>query len=303
MQDTLVQKIKDLGYVVDTIPVYFNKESFGDLDLLILNNGNINLLDIATSLGATETSKNGNVLSFDYKNFQIDLILVTPINWSSTRFFYSYSDLGNCIGKIVYGITRTDKKFSLKFSTSGLELEYYIEDQKQGKLTITKNPTDILNWLGISIAKYNQGFMNPTDLAETIYGTRLFDSNDFLSENIKGSTKKRDRKRPNLVTIIDTIKSKPHLVREQSSDQIINDLQLFFDLDLDSWTSELHDAFEVKKQVSTKFNGNLIIEKFGITGKILGEALGKFKKQHEDFDRYILDTSIEIILEDFKKFL
>jgi len=62
---------------VSTIPAYADKESFGDMDVMIEYRDDIDYMDIVNSFSPNEVYRNGKVISFDYKDIQIDLVLTT----------------------------------------------------------------------------------------------------------------------------------------------------------------------------------------------------------------------------------
>jgi hypothetical protein len=68
------------------------------------------------------------------------------------------------------------------------------------------------------------------------------------------------------------------------------------------------DEFETREKenkiISKKFNGGMIMDKYPeLRGEKLGIALSNFKKQHEDFRKYVLDNTTEDILKAFDNFM
>lgn len=59
-----------------------------------------------------------------------------------------------------------------------------------------------------------------------------------------------------------------------------------------------------KKEINSKFNGNMVMDKYpSIKGVMLGITLNNFKKSFDDFDQYVLDNTSEQIMKDFDDFL
>lgn len=58
-----------------------------------------------------------------------------------------------------------------------------------------------------------------------------------------------------------------------------------------------------KKIISSKFNGQLIMNLYGFKGKELGDIMTKFKNTFCDFDRYALNNSHGKIMRDFNDFI
>ena len=57
-----------------------------------------------------------------------------------------------------------------------------------------------------------------------------------------------------------------------------------------------------RKAVAEKFNGNYVMAWTGLTGKDLGNVLGRFRLSRPQFDEYVLNTSIDQIERDFHEF-
>jgi len=102
-------KIKvEFDLSVETFVPYFyrNKESHGDLDLLLkidhsFNNKRIDIRNyIKTTFNVDKIHNNGGVYSFAYDNFQIDFIPIKESNWESAKVYFSFDPLGNLMGKI-----------------------------------------------------------------------------------------------------------------------------------------------------------------------------------------------------------
>lgn len=116
IQDNVANKLNTKVYPV---PSYKNKESHGDLDLLVLNDGNLptnmskfvmdNLVVYPNSevqqLASKDSSyvlhRNANVYSYLHNDLQVDLILTPTKNWETSKVFFAYNDLGNLMGNVI----------------------------------------------------------------------------------------------------------------------------------------------------------------------------------------------------------
>jgi len=84
-------------------PSYRLKETFGDMDVLILNNGTLgNIKEVVQNYFSTDVFVNGNVYSFVYNKFQIDLILQKSKNWEISKIWFSYDPCSNLMGKTAH---------------------------------------------------------------------------------------------------------------------------------------------------------------------------------------------------------
>jgi hypothetical protein len=140
LSDELIPKIGELFKTdVELVKSYNNKESFGDMDLLVLNNGSSHFLYpsdlIIENLKPKGISKNSNVISFEYKELQIDLILTKSNNWETSKVFFAYNDLGNLMGRIYNSL-------GFKWGFDGLKYVHKIDDKVLGEIMVSKNPRD-----------------------------------------------------------------------------------------------------------------------------------------------------------------
>src|SRR5574343_224771 len=127
------------------MPKWFeSKESFGDADFLVNSTGiDFNVKEKLVELfNPTEIIANGNVITFDYKQLQVDVILTPEENWEIAYQYFSYNDIGNLIGRYAH-------RFGLKYGFDGLRYDYRHEDKVHGEITVSKDIKDILDFLGL----------------------------------------------------------------------------------------------------------------------------------------------------------
>ena len=96
---------------VSLVKCYHNKESHGDMDILVkmgYEQVNINIIDfIKNNFNPSDINNNNGVISFDYDNFQIDIIPISQGIWDIANIWFSYDPFSNLVGKIV-------KQFNIK---------------------------------------------------------------------------------------------------------------------------------------------------------------------------------------------
>ena len=83
---------------VDLVISYADKEDHGDMDILVLNDGNMPKPEVIKKIlteqfGANEIHRNSTIYSFDYKELQIDLLFTPTRNWETSKVFFAYNDL------------------------------------------------------------------------------------------------------------------------------------------------------------------------------------------------------------------
>jgi hypothetical protein len=162
------------------------KDSFGDLDILYIKNNDIDILKLLTDLfSPTETVKNSNIMSFDYDNFQIDLIETkTKEEFEMFKFYYSYGDLGCILGK-------TAHFYKLKFGATGLlmNIDCSIDDEKLdiikfGKdILLTNVPKEICDFFGLYYQQWVDGFTTLKQLFDWICSSKYFIKELYQIEN------------------------------------------------------------------------------------------------------------------------
>ena len=87
---------------VEAIRAYSQKPSFGDMDILFESDYlNINVIDyLKETFNSKEVVRNSHVYSFEYNNFQIDLILTSKANFDTSFTYFAYNDLGNLMRRV-----------------------------------------------------------------------------------------------------------------------------------------------------------------------------------------------------------
>ena len=76
---------------IESIQAYRSKADFGDLDLLVECKSleEMDLHQLAQSIATGEYALNANVLSFDHKGFQVDLIMTPSEVYDSSKAYFA----------------------------------------------------------------------------------------------------------------------------------------------------------------------------------------------------------------------
>lgn len=274
--DILVDVIKILNDngIVGKVPLWYkNKDSFGDLDVLIKSSTvDGNIIDIIKNVfSPNEIYNNGDVKSFDYKEFQIDFIMTSDDKWEPSFVYFSYNDLGNLIGRIAYSMGFRYGHYGLKF--------VYLHPDGGRKLTkiICKEPKKILTFLGFDYDRFLKGFYEIEDVFDFVIQSKYFNKKLFDYENLNHQNKTRNKKRKNYEKFLEYIKDyngKNHTF--ESKQYFINKAEKFFDVELNKIIENFNYKVQLEKEASKKFNGKIIIDKYGLSGKDVGIALKNF---------------------------
>lgn len=306
--------LKDqLGLNSFGIPAFRQKETFGDIDIIVERDRQIgedgisrffqdDLIALAQQhFNARDFAPNTNMLSFDYRlsetdseGFQIDLIQ-TPSEFIKTSIaYYSYNDLGNFIGRIAH-------KMGTKFGHEGLLYLYRDGDYLFRTLRISQDNDAILACLGYDADRYNQAFETLNDIFDFAASSQYFNKDLFLLENRNHRARTRDRKRANYNAFL-TFAEQNHLPQFDYSPYEDKSLWLpHLFQHFPRFQQEFEETkrdFDERQNFKKLFNGKMLGPALGLQGKELGAFMGDFK-QHlgkEIFDLVEQNNSEQIIL-------
>jgi len=308
--DLYPKVINDLYKVFKTeffhVFTYNSKESFGDLDLLVLDNGSLgNIVEqLKTEFNTKHVHRNSNVISFLYGDFQVDLILTKYEAWKTSKLFMPNDPSGNLMGKIAH-------RFGLKYGFDGL---VYPFRNFSGRITrdivLSKESKEIFEFLGFSYERYQEGFGTVEEIFNFIIESKYFNVDNFLMENLTHIDRKRNAKRKTYQGFLKFVEE----TKPTSNFEFNRDKSTYFEL-FDKFfpesnflkqIDELQRKDKEMKEISEKFNGRLIMEKHpDLKGKELGLAIKNFKDSFcfdISFNQYVLETNSDKIMQDFTTF-
>lgn len=302
----VLSKLTD--YQVKPSLSYFDKQDFGDLDLLF-SSTNFNPFTVAKLLNATEVIRNNDVTSIGYKVndsiFQIDLIKVSPKSFDFAYHYFAFNDLGNFIGRIAH-------KFGFKFGHNGLVYQLFDPVRPTHLITeflVTTSFKEALTFLEFSYEKYEQGktggFKTLTDIFNFVIDNPFFNRDIFLLENRNAKARMRDTKRQSYMSFLKYIgnhtdgfdySSVPNLKNQK----LVEAFNLFpeFKIQYD----EQLQQYAIQQQIKEKFNGKIVMDVTGMLGKELQGFITSFKNNVPNFNEYVLNTAPEVIIDDLLKF-
>lgn len=310
----VLDKLDNKG-IIGVVPAsYRDKDTFGDLDVLIKSSTlNGDIIDIINELyEPKEIYNNSDVKSFDYKEFQIDFILTSDAKWETSINYFTYNDLGNFIGRISYHM-------GFRFGHFGLKLVYRHEDggRKFSKI-ISKDSRKIYEFLGFNYDRYLKGFDSVEDIFKFVVTSKYFNPRIFDYELLNHENRTRNKKRKNYELFLKYINESDNILPfhydYKSNDYYIEKADKFFDIKIVDEINRWKNVVETEKKASGIFNGNIVMEHFPLRGKELGQAMGKFYSYFDTFipdatdeekklfrSRWIIDNNQNLILELFKQ--
>lgn len=268
---------------------YSDKESFGDIDFVVAqpkpDRGDLELF--FQQIGSREQYFNGDMLSFEYKNFQVDLNFVAPENYATALFYFAYNDLNNLIGRIAH-------KFGLKFGFDGLCYQIRTESgYRAKKITLCKDPAAIYAFLGYDYSRFLQGFKNREAIFEFVASSRYFNAAIFELDELNHINRTRNKKRQTYQLFLQWLTGKTFnefRFEEDKSIYLIRIHNHFYAPDSPSQEipgsgvnllgelavyAEEHRKHEFAKAL---FNGGQLMKTYGLSGSALGKVIADFKQ-------------------------
>ncbi len=294
------------GARVAVIPAYASKADFGDLDILLESEpaqaagGTEALMALAREVfHATDLFKNGNVLSFDYREtarqtepgFQVDVITMHGASFEFALNYFSFNDLGNLMG-------RTAHKQGCSFGHDGLWYYFRDGDYKFREVLLTRDFDTALVAMGYDPARFHQGFEGLEDIFGYVAGSAYFNRDIFLLENRNHQSRVRDRKRKTYTEFLKWCEARPALPAYP------------YPADKREWLAHLFAQFppfkgeydqaqvdlERQRRVKLRFNGEFVRALTGLEDRALGELMRRFKEQFESVEamhEHVLSHTVE----------
>lgn len=310
LENRVIEKLVRVGINVFKLPFYFSKSSFGDLDAVIEFNPEINYrVEIQHLFNPRKISVNDGVYSFDFENFQVDLIcrkseyLVTTIN------YLSWNDCNNLIGRPAHSFGVNHGWQGLRFHIRQKLFNESVENSADHiikTLTLSRNPRGIMEFLGYDYEIYLKGFDTLEEIFLYVTSTPFFNAENFKLENLNHENRTRNRKRPVFMNFVKWMEQHPELDKK------------FNFGDKKDWIDKIDKKWSIKKEIenerqkylqnrenSKKFNGNLVRDWTGLNGSKLGKILSSFKfnrnifSNFKTFSDYLQFSSADTIKQDF----
>ena len=255
---------------IDVLRAYRDKESFGDMDILFeTKEPSVNVLDfIKSAFSPKQYVKNSSVISFEYKEFQIDVIQMPTVDYQTSYEYYSWNDLHNLIGRVVH-------KLGTKHGHQGLSMT--LKDDRNytyAELNISKDINRILAYAGYDSDRYQQGFDNLVDLFTYVTSSEFFNKSIYAYENRNHTARVRDKKRKTYSEFLDWIEPQnlnayPYENLAEKGGRFLDDFRLNRIFEFFPEFKETYNAAIVSYNIwfesKSLFNGNIVSEITGLT--------------------------------------
>jgi len=299
------------------VPLYYhNKETFGDIDIIVDMNGfKEDIMNyISVFFEPTEIFHNGNCYSFNYKEVQVDFMCIEPEHYDSNYHYLAFNDLGNYIGRIAH-------RLGLKYGQQGLWYNHFLKGQNLGKVMVSKDYREIFNFLDLDYDRWLEGFDELEDTFKFVTTSRYFDTEMFQLNSLNRINRERNLKRASYMSFLDWIKDtypkgvvgdyldgpkEDARASDNTNKSLIKTVNATFPYANFALKIKEIEYVEAKKAfINAKFNGAMVMTRYGLEGKAIGDSLNSFKRYVEktlgySFGDYILSESQENIFEVFE---
>jgi len=261
------------------VPYYRTKTSFGDMDLVVLCPPEYNLTAAVKELFApSELVRNGEVTSFDYRAFQIDLIRFSDRKVAEFALrYFAYNDLGNFIG-------RTAHRLGFKFGHDGLWYMFRDPDCETrliSELLITTDFRKALEFLGFDYVTHARGFNTPVEVFDYATTSEYFDPAQFNLSNRSCEARRRDRTRAMYQDMLLFLNKKYGLTGTEQTTPVNREEHLARAFEhFPEFKAEYDSAkkrYEVVKKYKANFNGDNYTTWFGLEGEALGQLMASHR--------------------------
>lgn len=271
------------------VPYYFQKATFGDLDILVESNFDKNkFIKLFSQLSFINQSygykTNGVSTSFlTNNNEQIDIIFNGKENYDCALTYYSWNDMGTFLGKIV-------KSHKLTYGFNGLYADYIEDSVKYGEFVLTKDPTEIFKVFGWDYVRYCEGFNTVEEIFDYVISLHNFEPSIYNFDESELAGKRPLFKQFHKYLHDKNLLSAPRISKSEINQRKLNILEYFGKTQ--AYNDLIVKASEIKA-VKSKFNGDIVKLLTGLTGLELGNFI-KFLKTNLKND-FILSNEQETI--------
>ena len=253
-------------------PAFKDKDSFGDMDVVGVVSPCVNFpTRVIEVTNCDEVSKNGNQVSFLYKEFQVDLVCHSETDYPMAKYYYGNGDRGNFVGKLAHTL-------GLKYGHDGLWLKVREnESHLLREVLLTNDPKVADAFLDV---EYREEFDSFDDMFENVVASKYFNVETYDDENNNHVSRVRDAKRPNYTKFREyAAKMTDRKFFPYAKDKSVH-LPLVFAA-FPHAEKEYHEAKEEFRKLTlfrTKLNGEMVAELTGLKDKELGMMMKRLRE-------------------------
>lgn len=288
--DAISRKIKFFHVEFFIVPAYSEKDSFGDIDVVIRLDEHVDRVRLESFICEGVRVKNGPVTSFEFMGHQIDFIYHSPEDFDFSCHYYSYNDISNLIGRITH-------KMGFKFGHDGLwyimrDGDYVIQD-----ICITKDFKTALSLFNFDYERFSKGFKNLEEIFEYIVSNPYFNPDIYLLENRNHTARVRDRKRKTYMAFLNYCANNDF----KNKYTFQEDKEIYLDMmcsKFPRFRAELTLAKNInntRKMAKSKLTTEIIKEHTGLKDKEFGDYIkATVQRYNNTYDWWVIINSLTV---------
>jgi len=279
------------------VKAYRQKPDFGDIDIVVETSPTLDIPAlIKERMGPDLTYYHNNMFfSFEYKGVQVDFISMSPDIFLSALNYFAWNDLGNFIG-------RTARSVNFKYGHEGLMYELRLGDHYKQAITVSTDTKAILEFLGYEYAPWETGFDTEDEIFTYAASSTIFNSLYFDLDEQGHNDRVRNRKRKmyqKMLAYLEANGIKP------KSKKTSEECKEFYELARKVFGDAFHkivlsetEKYEKGLKFKEVYNGDIVSEITGLTGKDLGTFMSTLKNNEVWMGESAWDRFIDACLED-----
>ncbi len=213
-------------------------------------------------------------MSWDYENFQIDLIKCSSLEQMEfAKFYFSYGDLGAILGRFCnyHGVKIGHMGFWIDVYENTIYPDKPFDPSRNiGEIHLTMEPDKACEFLGLDWNKWFSGFSNLIEIFDWIKSSKYFVQKIFAELNYDHM--KRAKMRPMYMKFIEYIGLNPLEVNGRPEIRFNIQSQAIEYFGKKEEVNKIRDQLEFTKVVQSKFTGKNLME-MGYQGKQIGQIL------------------------------
>ena len=288
----------ELGREIRIPESFKDKDTFGDLDVLIKGD-EMKKEEISQIFNVPfqKIHKNSNVISIVFQeSFQVDLCFFQESEFYSAYEYMRHGDSSMLIGRMFH-------KLGFKYGHKGLLYPLKLNDCFHLKeIEVSKDVKKILEFIDLDYSKWIEGFQNQEDLFHWISASNYFNENFYKLEDLNSVNRTRNKKRPVYMAFIEWCqnnKKNTSYYPSNNKAEYLWQSVLFFDkIEILDIVKDSLNSFKEVQNSRKIFNGNMVREWTGLSGKELGDVLKKFNSFIQEKEITLKEeTSKEIFLQ------
>lgn len=228
-------ELADRGLIAGALKYYRAKETFGDLDVVVVWNESMDYSQkILTEVFAPgEVVRNGEVISLNVEQLQVDFIHTPPELLNITCAYYDWNDLGNFMGRVAHSM-------GFKYGHRGLVYPVRSGTHLVATIGCSTEPEKIFKFLGFDYERWQEGFDTLEDIYEFVASSAYFNKEIYDFENLNHTNRTRNRKRASYAGFVEWLKSwdKPGYSYSEDLDEYVLD-----------WDSQNGDCLKLERSI------------------------------------------------------